>query len=225
MAKNELRPDSNELPPNSILNNVRYDNKLKPPPHLLRIFNNYLEAEQVNPSMANEIDFDEFGSKWLALFNYGAHKDQSQIPIMDWVEQVSGSPYRSVKLMRWINGQYVQVALIPPIFGDSAKVIKNDDRDYFGQLAARQAHQIQGAHRIKEANAFIERNFTKRIDTGAKTLTENFYAMSAIFELYGVKRVVPDWIKAFEEEGVESETEDEPKQVQSPHISAMIEED
>ena len=115
-----ITADEDNLPPDSILRSVRMSPKLKPPPHLLRIFNTYLKNEEENPSMCEQIDFAEFGQHWLALFNYGAHEDHREIPIMDWVEQVAKNPYRPVRLMRWVNGEYVCVAMIPPIFDNTA---------------------------------------------------------------------------------------------------------
>lgn len=188
-----ISPDESNLPPDSILKHVKMSPTMKPPPHLLRIFKTYLKNEEENPQ-CEQIDFEEFGTKWLALFNYGAHEDHSEIPIMDWVEQVSKNPYRPVRLMRYVDGEYRCVALIPPIFDHRAKIMKNDDRDYFAQIAARQAHQTQGAHRTKEANGYIERNFTRRIEVQRRVLTDHFHQMNEIFEMYGVKREIPDWL-------------------------------
>lgn len=189
-----LTADEDNLPPGSILRSVKMSPKLKPPPHLLRIFNNYLKNEEENPSTCAQIDFAEFGQHWLPLFNYGAHKNHSEIPLMDWVEQVAINPYRPVRLMRWVDGQYVCVAMIPPIFDNKARIMKHDERDYFAQLATRQAHEIAGASRIKQANGYIERNLTNRIDVQRRVLTDHFHKMNAIFEMYGVKREIPDWL-------------------------------
>ncbi len=189
-----IQADEENLPPNSILLNVKMSPKLKPPPHLLHIFNTYLKNEEINPSVCEQIDFVEFGQRWLPLFNYGAHEDHREIPIMDWVREVSLNPYRPVRLMKHVDGDYVCIAMIPPIFDNKAKIMRNDDRDYFAQLATRQAHEVSGVRRVRQANGFIERNLTNRIDVHTRVLTDHFHKMNEIFELYGVKREIPDWL-------------------------------
>ena len=188
----DTAPEEN-LPPNSILSKVKISSKIKPPPHLMRIFNTYLENEKNYPN-CEEIDFAEFGTKWLPLFNYGAHEDQKDIPIMDWVEQVSLNPYRPVKLMNWVDGQYVCVAIIPPIFDNNVQLLREDERDYFMQLATREAHKLQGVHRTSQANGYISRNITDRIEVRRRVLTDHFHKMNEIFKLYGVEREIPQWL-------------------------------
>lgn len=212
------------LPPNSILNSIRVGNTVKPPPHLLRMFSTYVENEVLNPTNLPQVDFDEFGRKWLPLFNYGAHEDHSRIPLMDWVSEVSGSPYREVRLMQHRGGVYVEVARIPAIFDRLTPVMKDDDRDYFAQIAAIQSVIHRGGQHIREADGFIERNMTNRIEI-KKALSDNFHRMSAIFNLYGVERQLPNWI--IELEGSLPSKQLETKQA-TPAISVtsgMMEED
>ena len=221
-----LPPDPDNLPPDSILNNFRVADTAKPPPHLMRLFGSYVEHNVINPTDLPEITVEEFGRKWLALFNYGAHQDHQSIPVMDWVQEVSGSPYREVKLMGTVNGIYTEVARIPPIFDRLQPYFKEDKRDYFVGMAAMQAHIHGSADRTDEANGFIKRNLTDRIEY-KKALSNNFHRMSEIFKLYGVEREIPDWIK--EMEGYEKdgeETEKATKQTElSPVSAGMIEED
>lgn len=221
-----LPPDPDNLPPDSILNNFRVADTAKPPPHLMRLFGSYVEHNVINPTDLPEITVEEFGRKWLALFNYGAHQDHQSIPVMDWVQEVSGSPYREVKLMGTVNGVYTEVARIPPIFDRLQPYFKEDKRDYFVGMAAMQAHIHGSADRTDEANGFIKRNLTDRIEY-KKALSNNFHRMSEIFKLYGVEREIPDWIK--EMEGYEKdgeETEKATKQTElSPVSDGMIEED
>ena len=221
-----LPPDPDNLPPDSILNNFRVADTAKPPPHLMRLFGSYVEHNVINPTDLPEITVEEFGRKWLALFNYGAHQDHQSIPVMDWVQEVSGSPYREVKLMGTVNGIYTEVARIPPIFDRLQPYFKEDKRDYFVGMAAMQAHIHGSADRTDEANGFIKRNLTDRIEY-KQALSNNFHRMSEIFKLYGVEREIPDWIK--EMEGYEKdgeETEKATKQTElSPVSAGMIEED
>lgn len=221
-----LAPDPNNLPPNSVLNNFRVGDTVKPPTHLMRIFTNYVDTAVLNPTDLPEISFEDFGRNWLALFNYGAHVDHSQIPIMDWVEQVAGSPYREVRIMRYVNGDYTEVARVPPIFDSLQPYFKEDDRDYFVGMASIQAHLHGNANQTDEANGFIERNLTNRVEV-RKELSRNFHRMSEIFKLYGVERETPDWIK--ELDGFDKkETVVAPTATSQNHSSfneGMIEED
>ncbi len=221
-----LPPDPDNLPPDSILNNFRVADTAKPPPHLMRLFGSYVEHNVINPTDLPEITVEEFGRKWLALFNYGAHQDHQAIPIMDWVQEVSGSPYREVKLMGNVGGVYTEVARIPPIFDRLQPYFKEDKRDYFVGMATMQAHIHGAADRTDEANGFIKRNLTDRIEY-KRALSNNFHRMSEIFKLYGVEREIPDWIK--ELDGFENDTEESKqaaKQVeQNPVSDGMIEDD
>lgn len=223
-----LAPNPDNLPPNSILNNFRVADTAKPQPHLMRLFTGYVDKNVINPTDLPEISVEEFGRKWLALFNYGAHENHSEIPIMDWVEQVAGSPYREVRLMHYVNGVYSEVARIPPIFDRLTPFFKEDTRDYFVGMATMQAHLHGNASRTEEANGFIKRNLTDRIDY-RNQLTRNFHRMTEIFKLYGVEREIPDWIK--ELDGFDNvETTDKPKtetksEPGSSFSDGMIEED
>lgn len=221
-----LPPDPDNLPPDSILNNFRVADTAKPPPHLMRLFGSYVEHNVINPTDLPEITVEEFGRKWLALFNYGAHQDHQSIPVMDWVQEVSGSPYREVKLMGTVNGVYTEVARIPPIFDRLQPYFKEDKRDYFVGMAAMQAHIHGSADRTDEANGFIKRNLTDRIEY-KQALSNNFHRMSEIFKLYGVEREIPDWIKemeGYEKDGEETEKATKPTEL-SPVSVGMIEED
>ena len=195
--KEYLAPNPDNLPPNSILNNFRVADTAKPPPHLMRLFGNYVEKEVLNPTDLPEISVADFGHKWLALFNYGAHEDHKAIPVMDWVQEVAGSPYREVKLMGEVDGGYGEVARIPPLFDRLQPFFKEDSRDYFVGMASMQAHLHGSVNRTDEANGFIKRNLTDRIEY-RQELTRNFHRMSEIFKMYGVERVIPDWIKQLE---------------------------
>lgn len=220
-----LPPDPTLLPPNSFLNDFRIADTAKPPPHLMRLFNKYVQDEVINPVNLPEISAEEFGRKWLALFNYGAHENQSEIPLMDWVQEVAGSPYREVRLMHYVDGVYREVARIPPIFDRLQPFFEEDKRDYFVGMALAQAHVHGAANHIDEANGYIKRNLTDRI-AFRREITRNFHRMSAIFEMYGVKREIPDWIK--ELEGFEDGTKasDTPVQSSAGGITdGMIEED
>lgn len=220
-----LAPDPANLPPNSILNNFRVADTAKPPPHLMRLFDTYVEHNVLNPTDLPEISVEEFGRKWLALFNYGAHQDHSAIPIMDWVQEVSGSPYREVKLMGTVNGIYTEVARIPPLFDRLQPFFKEDTRDYFVGIASVQAHIHGSAHRPDEANGFIKRNLTDRIEY-RRELTRNFHRMSEIFKLYGVEREIPDWIKELEGyDEVEKKAEQKADASSVSVSDGMIEED
>ena len=221
-----LPPDPDNLPPDSILNNFRVADTAKPPPHLMRLFGSYVEHNVINPTDLPEITVEEFGRKWLALFNYGAHQDHQSIPVMDWVQEISGSPYREVKLMGTVNGVYTEVARIPPIFDRLQPYFKEDKRDYFVGMAAMQAHIHGSADRTDEANGFIKRNLTDRIEY-KQALSNNFHRMSEIFKLYGVEREIPDWIKemeGYEKDGEETEKATKPTEL-SPVSDGMIEED
>lgn len=221
-----LPPDPENLPPDSVLNNFRIADTAKPPPHLMRLFGNYVEHNVINPTDLPEISVEEFGSKWLSLFNYGAHENQAEIPIMLWAQEVAGSPYREVKLMGTVNGVYTEVARIPPIFDRLQPYFKEDSRDYFVGMAAMQAHIHGAADRTDEANGFIKRNLTDRIEY-KQALSNNFHRMSEIFKLYGVEREIPDWIK--EIDGYKKDNKENPvavKQAEQGSVSdGMIEED
>lgn len=222
-------PDPENLPPDSILRNVRMSGAMRPPKHLMHLFDGYLKNEEMNPNYS-EIDFHDFGKNWLPLFNYGAHEDHANIPIMDWVEQVSKNPYRSVRLMQWVDGVYTCIALIPPIFDAHAKIIKDDERDYFPQLATRQAHLVQSAHRVKQANGFIERNLTSRIEGDElrqRVLSNHFHRMNEIFKLYGVEREIPEWLKNSSNGELSPVVKDEveERKATQDYSSGMIEED
>ena len=221
-----LPPDPDNLPPDSILNNFRVADTAKPPPHLMRLFGSYVEHNVINPTDLPEISVEEFGRKWLALFNYGAHQDHQAIPIMDWVQEVSGSPYREVKLMGNVGGVYTEVARIPPIFDRLQPYFKEDKRDYFVGMATMQAHIHGAADRTDEANGFSQRNLTDRIEY-KRALSNNFHRMSEIFKLYGVEREIPDWIKELDGFGNDTEeSKQAAKQVeQNPVSDGMIEED
>lgn len=217
-----VEADKSHLPPNSILHNVHARNAAKPPPHLMRLFTNYVKADE-NHEFLPEIDYHEFGRRWLALFNYGAHPDHTQIPIMDWVDEVAGKPYRAVKLIK--DG--VQIALIPPIFDNTVAIMKNDERDYFVNLAVAQSMQQASVNRIAEASGFIKRNITNRIHR-EKVLTDNFTKMNEIFRLYGVEREIPDWMKPYLANSEVTQTEkptEEPAPAKSNYGAGMIEED
>lgn len=186
---NYMTPDPENLPPESILNSVRIKDSAKPSKALMTIFQKFVD--EVDEEQMQTIDYYDFGRNWLSLFNYGAHKDQSQIPIMDWVSQVSRSPYLGVKILR---GTEV-VGIVPPIFGRIDTVLKDDKRDYFMQLAVQRTVQLaNGSHQEQEISGILERNFTDRLIVDRR-LRDNFHAMTAIFELYGVQREIPDWIK------------------------------
>lgn len=178
-----------------IIDSVKLNDSLKPAPHLLKIFKQYNENDQKNPQ-CEEIDFEEFGNKWLALFNYGAHEDHSSIPVMDWVEQVSKSPYRPVKLMKYVDGVRTQVALIPPLFDNYSMELADGNREYFLQLASKASATQRKGQREQEADAYIKRNITDRLDKGKGITTAHryFLEMNKIFELYGVEREIPDWL-------------------------------
>lgn len=187
-----LTPPSENLPANSIYNNVKVGDTVKPKPHLMRMFKIYTEKEIENPPDLPTIDFEEFGKNWLPLFNYGAHENQ-QIPVMDWVEQVSGNPYREVRLMRWVDGVYTEVARIPGMYDRLAPVMREGDRDYFIGMAAYQSIIHRTSGHINEANGFIDRNLTQRIEY-TPHVSSHYHVMNAIFKMYGVERVIPDWI-------------------------------
>ena len=227
-----LLPDPDNLPPNSILNSMRVADTAKPMPHLMRLFNGYVRDNVLDPKDLPEVDFQEFGQRWLPLFNYGAFDDQSDIPIMDWVDEVAGSPYKEVRIMRYVDGMRVEVARVPALWDQAKPYFKDDERDYFAQMATMQAHIHGGAGHIEEANGFIQRNLTNRIDVNAR-VTEAFYRMNAIFELYGQKREIPDWVKRLEgyredvkaiPTGGQLETKELPKP-QTVFNDGMIEED
>ena len=219
-----LKPDAENLPPNSILSSVRVGNTVKPPPHLLRMFAAYVEKEVTNPVNLPQVDFDEFGRRWLPLFNYGAHEDHSQIPLMDWVAEVAGSPYREVSLMRYVDGSYVEVARIPALFDRLVPIMKDDDKDYFMQLATVQSAIHQGSNHTKEADGFIERNITNRIEV-KRALSANFHRMSAIFNMYGVERQIPQWITDLEGSATPKQLETQQAVPEQSVTSGMIEED
>ena len=221
-----LAPPPENLPPNSVLNNFRVADTAKPPPHLMRLFGSYVEHNVINPTDLPEISVEEFGRKWLALFNYGAHEDHQSIPFMDWVQEISGSPYREVKLMGTVDGLYTEVARIPPIFDRLQPYFKEDSRDYFVGMAAMQAHIHGAADRTDEANGFIKRNLTDRIEY-KQALSDNFHRMSEIFKLYGVEREIPDWIKEIDGYTKDvNEVKQVEKQAEQGSVSdGMIEED
>lgn len=216
-----LKADENNLPPESILNHVKVGDTVKPPPHLMRIFGAYVEKEVLNPQNLPTIDYHEFGRRWLALFNYAAHEDHTQIPLMDWVSEVAGSPYKEVIIVK--DGY--EVARVPAIFDRLIPVMKDDERDYFANIAAVQSVIHRGGNHIREADGFIKRNITDRIEV-RKALSANFHRMSAIFNLYGVERSIPEWIQ--ELDNSESEPTGEPKEIQAENATVthgMIEED
>lgn len=189
-----LTPEPENLPANSVYNNVKVGDTVKPPPHLLRIFKTYVEKNVDNPQDLPEIDYHEFGKRWLALFNYAAHEDHTSIPLMDWISEIAGNPYRAVKIMKHVDGIYTEVARVPPIFDRMAPIMSSGDKDYFIGMAAVQSILHRGSGHIREADGFIERNLTKRIEVN-RILTDNFDKMNDIFKLYGVERDIPDWIK------------------------------
>ncbi len=217
-----LSPEPENLPANSVYNNVKVGNTVKPQPHLMRMFKTYVAKEVDNKTDIPMIDFAEFGKKWLALFNYGAHEDHSQIPLMDWVSEVAGNPYREVRLMRWIDGVHTEVARIPAIFDRLAPVLREGDKDYFVGMAATQSVIHRGVGHIAEADGYIERNLTSRIVVN-RQLSENFHKMSAIFELYGVKRVIPDWIQSID--GTPSHNDLNPDKPRVGVVVDMVEDD
>ena len=179
-----------------IMDKISAGPELRPPNYLLKMFSSYLKSEEENPSTASEIGFEEFGTHWLALFNYAAHKDQSNIPIWDWVDKVALSPYRPVKLMRYINGSYQQIALIPPLFDNFAPILKPDgEKDTFMQLAVKEAARYTSANKAAAGNGFLQRNIKNKFDLTKKALSDHFFKMNDIFKLYNVERTIPDWLK------------------------------
>ncbi|MHA4875020.1 hypothetical protein, partial [Enterococcus faecium] len=87
---------------------------VKPMPHLMRMFKEYVAEKVDKDDDLPTIDYYDFGKKWLALFNYGAHEDHSRIPLMDWVSEVAGNPYRAVRIIKWEDGGYREVGRVPP---------------------------------------------------------------------------------------------------------------
>lgn len=219
-----LSPDPELLPANSVYNHVRVGDNVKPMPHLMRMFKTYVEEKVDNDNDLPTIDYHEFGKKWLALFNYGAHEDHSRIPLMDWVSEVAGNPYKAVRIIRWEGNGYVEVGRVPPIFDRLAPVMKSGDRDYFIGMAAMQSIKHRVANLQNEADGFIERNLTKRVEVN-KQLTENFYAMNEVFKLYGVEREIPDWIKAIEGDNVSASPEQVTEKKPTPQVYEMEEDD
>lgn len=216
-----LTPNEENLPPNSILKHVKVGDTVKPPSHLMRIFGSYVEKEVINPQNLPWIDYYVFGKRWLALFNYGAHEDHTQIPLMDWVSEVAGSPYKEVRLIK--DGE--EVGRIPALFDRLVPVMKDDERDYFANIAAVQSVIHRGGNQVREADGFIERNITNRIEV-RQALTASFHRMSAIFNLYGVERVIPKWIQDLDNyTGVKTQIADKAVAETTAVTSGMIEED
>lgn len=196
----------------SILEKIRYEEDFLPPPEFLDMCKEFLKKNEEDPD-CEWIDYHDFGKKWLPLFNYNSHKDLSQIPIFHWVQEVAKSPYRPVKLMRYVDGEYKQIALIPPIFDNEAEIIKSPDRDYYGQLAAFESAKMVHVNRKGEANSYLERNFGQRIKDPKYQLNKHIIAMNKIFELYGFKRELPDWLTANEPNEVRDIEQPKPKQI------------
>lgn len=206
----------------SIMSKIHVSEDLLPPPEFISMCKDFLKRQDENPE-CEMIDYHEFGKTWLPLFNYDSHEDLQNIPIMDWVHNVSKSPYRPVKLMKYVDGQYRQIALIPPIFDNEAQIIKSPDRDYFGQVAAFKSAEMVHANRLNEANGFLYRNFGKRIEDPKYRLNKHILAMNEIFKLYGFERRLPDWLTNSPSEDVKDVKQPQPKQLSS--CAGMLEDD
>lgn len=169
------------------------DPRIRPNMGKMKLFHDYvrdIDNGRYNPS----IDFYEFGSRWLSLFNYNDEfvpNDREPLkyrsPVMDWV-QVAGNPYTPVNLIK--DG--VKIAEIPPLY-DSDLLNIDNSRDYWANAQISEAMRVINHDPTVMESVVVSEIMSKYHDP-KQFLTKHYYAMNEIFRLYGVERKRPEWL-------------------------------
>lgn len=206
--------DSGEQVQGSIKNYMHLDPRVRPDTGRMKLFHDYVRDVD-NGRYEPLIDYYEFGTKWLALFNYPEaftpdelRPDVYRSPLNDWVNEVAGSPYTGVKIIK--DGMHV--ATVPPLYDQSLLEI-DDTRDYWANAKIAEARRVQDSepHLMDEV---IAMEVMMKYREPTKYLSKHHYAMNDIFKLYGVERHRPEWI--LELERMENPIETEATEVTNP---------
>lgn len=198
--------------PDSILRTFSIRRASIPTPGVMIGMRNIIKAAEENLAV---IDYHEFGEKWLPLFNYTSHESIDQIPLTDWTEQVALSPFKEVRLMNWVNGEYVEIARIPPMFGMVDDIFKDGIIDVPLNKVAVDSRSFSLRGQLDTGEEYIQRGFLDNLNDHVLTVPEHFLRMNEIFKLYGKTREIPDWIK----EKIEAS---KPKEETTPEASSSI---
>lgn len=130
------------------------------------------------------MDIKEFESKWLTYFICKVEGDKPNIPITNWIIEVTGNPYTWVDVVK--NGE-VQYS-VPPLL--NSKAVKVTDGNFYHHIMEIQA-MVDHGHPKHEIEAYREKNLLSLIskDEGADTFIAE---INKIAMYYGYKPFTND---------------------------------